>query len=164
MNEALRNLTVLLWALTAVNTSSHAQTTGMNIQEEAVQESPTLIYGASKKSPTESDEVLIEQPANAGNPLGNPIVDDAPLEENPFAQVDPVEPISPSPAKKTQKPVESNTAPTNNYQAGPNSAQQIDNTLYESGNRIYDLQSYPVDDVNKVMQPNTQPTISNDNY
>lgn len=160
MNEALRNLTVLLWALTAVNTNSHAQTTGMTIQEETMQESPTLVYGASKKSSKESDEVLIEQPANAANPLGNPIVDDSTLEENPFAPKESAETVTKS-ETSSSKTVESNTAPNNDYQNNP---QQIDNTLYESGNRIYDLQSYPVEDVNKVMQPNIQPTISNDNY
>ena len=38
--------------------------------------------------------------------------------------------------------------------------QQIQNTLYESGGRIYDVQSYPTSDVNTVEEPNIQPTIT----
>ena len=37
---------------------------------------------------------------------------------------------------------------------------QIQNTLYEAGGRIYDVQSYPDSDVSQIEEPNINPTIS----
>jgi len=37
---------------------------------------------------------------------------------------------------------------------------KIENTLYESGDRIYDIQSYPLKDINIITEPNVDPTIS----
>lgn len=37
---------------------------------------------------------------------------------------------------------------------------QIQNTLYESGGRIYDVQSYPAEDIDKIEEPNMQPTVT----
>lgn len=37
---------------------------------------------------------------------------------------------------------------------------QIENTLYEGGNRIYDVQSFPLKDIKTITEPNLDPTIS----
>ena len=37
---------------------------------------------------------------------------------------------------------------------------QIQNTLYESGGRIYDIQSYPATDIDVIEQPNINKTIT----
>lgn len=37
---------------------------------------------------------------------------------------------------------------------------EIENTLYEGGNRIYDVQSFPIDDIKTITEPNINPTIS----
>ena len=37
---------------------------------------------------------------------------------------------------------------------------QIENTLYEGGNRIYDVQSFPLKDIKTITTPNIDPTIS----
>lgn len=37
---------------------------------------------------------------------------------------------------------------------------EIENTLYEGGNRIYDVQSFPIDDIKTITEPNIDPTIS----
>jgi len=37
---------------------------------------------------------------------------------------------------------------------------QIENTLYEGGNRIYDVQSFPLKDIKTITEPNIDPTIS----
>lgn len=37
---------------------------------------------------------------------------------------------------------------------------EIENTLYEGGNRIYDVQSYPIKDIKTITEPNIDPTIS----
>ena len=49
-----------LWTALFYATSVHAQT-------------PTIVYGASETAPNEPDSYLLEQPDNAPNPLGNPI-------------------------------------------------------------------------------------------
>lgn len=37
---------------------------------------------------------------------------------------------------------------------------EIENTLYEGGNRIYDVQSFPLKDIKTITEPNLDPTIS----
>ena len=37
---------------------------------------------------------------------------------------------------------------------------EIENTLYEGGNRIYDVQSFPLKDIKTITTPNIDPTIS----
>ena len=37
---------------------------------------------------------------------------------------------------------------------------KIENTLYQSGSRIYDVQSYPIKDIKEITQPNIDPTIT----
>lgn len=37
---------------------------------------------------------------------------------------------------------------------------EIENTLYEGGNRIYDVQSFPINDIKTITEPNIDPTIS----
>ena len=37
---------------------------------------------------------------------------------------------------------------------------KIENTLYEGGNRIYDVQSFPLKDIKTITEPNLDPTIS----
>ena len=37
---------------------------------------------------------------------------------------------------------------------------EIENTLYEGGNRIYDIQSFPIKDLKTITEPNIDPTIS----
>ena len=38
---------------------------------------------------------------------------------------------------------------------------EIENTLYEGGDRIYDVQSYPINDIKTITEPNIDPTITN---
>lgn len=37
---------------------------------------------------------------------------------------------------------------------------KIENTIYQSGNRLIDVQSVPIKDINTALTPNIQPTIS----
>lgn len=37
---------------------------------------------------------------------------------------------------------------------------EIENTLYEGGDRIYDVQSFPIKDIGIITKPNIDPTIS----
>ena len=98
------------------------------------------------------------------NPLGNPIPDNNSLIQNnlPEKQKLPLEPV----VKKDflpQSVVQENLP--QNPQISPQESpqivnQQIQNTLYESGGRIYDIQSYPATDIDKIEQPNLNKTIT----
>ncbi len=86
----------------------------------------------------------------------------------------PVEIIEPEPQKPQKEPIpktlkealpkeihqisEQNPKP---FSISPQAEQnQIENTLYEGGNRIYDVQSFPLKDIKTITTPNIDPTIS----
>ena len=132
MNEAIRNVAMLVWAVCAINSDAEAQSSRLFISEEnSAPQQETMVYGAAKKSSGGEDEFLLEQPAGCGNPLGNPI-------------------ISGNGGDATASDAQAAAAPE----------QQIQDTLYESGNRIYDVQSYPASDIRTIEQPNVNSTIS----
>lgn len=159
MNEGFRNLAVLLWALCAVNSNSYAQDGNTVITEEAAsqeQAAPTIIYGAAKKSATESDEVVVEQPEGSPNPLGNPIPD---IIENraPDAGSAPVKAVVRSKATETE-PQSQAVVPVN-----PNLGKDFQNTLLEANGMVYDVQAYPEQDLKVIGDPANPQTIYSPN-
>lgn len=161
MGEALRSLVMLVWAVSAVSTDAHAQSNMVTISDVNTENEPTIIYGKSENAQGQEDEAIVVQPKSAGNPLGNPIVRDSTVVsgvEN--AKMAPsanavkgqngqiVDELSPqNPAVSAQTPEQVNS--------------EIQNTLYESGGRIYDEQSYPINDINTIMEPNLDKEITN---
>ena len=123
---------------------------------------PTIVYGESTLPNKKTDSVLLVQPEDAPNPLGDPIVYE-PTTENTS---------STSSVEDTQKSINQDKPITNEisqtleqdpkpFSITPQSLQnQIENTLYQSGDRIYDIQSYPIKDINEITEPNIQPTIT----
>ncbi len=89
-------------------------------------------------------------------------------------QEEPVDIIKEEPVVPKEKtPSESlNTQPLNEihqlsaqnpkpFSISPKAEQnEIENTLYEGGNRIYDVQSFPLKDIKTITEPNIDPTIS----
>ena len=126
---------------------------------------PTVVYGQSQLPDGKKDTVLLVQPENTPNPLGNPIVDN-----NIATSQNEVNSIN---AAKQEKPQISNQ---NSNQINQISLQnpppfsetpqdlnnKIENTLYQDGNRIYDIQSYPIKDIDKITEPNINPTSTDD--
>lgn len=177
MGEGMRTLAVLVWALCAVNSNSYAQGNGMIIGEESATDAPTIVYGAAKKADGKTDEVVVEQPENALNPLGNPIPDNQPPEV--------IGGDSPVQAKGTLQ--NNNTAPgpqgvslpatgpqgvpvTANQPVVPGSPQeavelgkQFQNTLVEGNGMIYDIQAYPAEDLKVLGNPANPQTIYSPN-
>ena len=133
---------------------------GLLSAHTALAQSPTVVYGESETAPGVWDSYLVEQPENAPNPLGNPI----PVEEN----TDPINVAGPQTESETMH----NIAPLNEinqnatqdpapFSESPTQEQnQIENTLYEGGNRIYDVQSFPLKDIKTITEPNVDPTIT----
>ena len=159
MNEAMRNLAVLLWAVCAMNNNSYAGDS-MVIREETVPSQPTIIIGEALTPSGKIREAIVEQPAGAPNPLGNPIVDEDTISDN----VEPVRQKVQNMPKDT-KPMNlieqsANSHPLENGEVAlPQPSKQIENELYQSGDDIIDVQAYPIEDVKEVTQPNLQPTV-----
>lgn len=125
---------------------------------------PTMVYGASETAPNEPDSYFLEQPENAPNPLGNPIINEqSPSQNQTPNTAGPENPISDttpesSPLNEINQSAPQNPAP---FSETPKQEQnQIENTLYEGGNRIYDVQSYPLNDIKTITEPNIDPTIT----
>ena len=123
----------------------------------ALAQTPTIVYGAATTANGATDSYTVSQPADAPNPLGNPIVIAPQTQyETPSLQTQPI-------AEKPQPDIINQSAPQNPAPFSESPKQensQIQNTLYQGGNRIYDVQSFPLSDVKTVTEPNIQPTIS----
>jgi len=80
------------------------------------------------------------------------------INENPPASKPKQEKSIPIKAKEIHQFSEQNPKP---FSISPQAEQnEIENTLYEGGNRIYDVQSFPIDDIKTITEPNIDPTIS----
>ena len=158
MNEAMRNLAVLLWAVCAMNNNSYASSR-LVIAEEAMPSVPTVIMGEAVTPSGKKREVIVEQPENAPNPLGNPIVDDTPN----VADNVPEAPIAVNAETNNSPNVIKQSAPSGELQPDevplPQPSTRIENELYQSGNDIVDVQAYPIEDVKEATTPNIEPTI-----
>ncbi len=120
---------------------------------------PTVIFGEAATAAGTYNEISVEQAADAQNPFGNPIVNivqpnpTAVAKRNSKSDEKNPSPIIPSNFAQPENIV-SQTSQQNPEISPQNSPQEmeneIQNTLYESQGRIYDLQSYPNDDINQI--------------
>ena len=161
MNEALRNFTVLLWAICAINSNSYAGSHKVTIQEEQQPEAPTVIIGEALSPSGRLKKAIVEQPAGASNPLGNPIVDE---EDDDSAASGPDVPAAPV-VENAAQPVAlvKQSSSSGELQPGqvalPQPSNRIENELYQSGDDIVDVQAFPIKDIQEAETPNIQPTI-----
>lgn len=169
----MKQSSLILTALTLALSASGA-TAAEIMDSNSAATNDTVVYGSAATQQGSQDTFVVEQPADAANPLGSPIVDDSTAQ--PAA-------TSPQPAATSPQPTDTAVQPSTNNVAAPLPAgvvnqiseqnpsissepnpasmdNKIQDTLYESGNRIYDIQSYPVNDVNQMESP-SQPTIDN---
>lgn len=145
----MKSLPVLLMAALLPNAAA-AET----IDVRSDSEQPTVIYGEAENANGTFNEMTVEQAADAQNPFGNPIVNELPYGK-PAPEVKKGKPLPPAPELgKSSVNVVSQTSGQNPEISPQNSPEQmqneIQNTLYESDDRIYDLQSYPDNDINQI--------------
>lgn len=106
---------------------------------------PTIIYGSAATSDGEQNAFVVEQPENAPNPLGNPIVgENRPVEV--FGNLDE--------GRDDQNNFNRDNRENLNNQNNPGN--DFENTLLEANDRVYDIQSYPKSDF-KVMDNPVEP-------
>ena len=162
----MKQSSLILTALTLALSASGA-TAAEIMDSNSAATNDTVVYGSAATQQGSQDTFVVEQPADAANPLGSPIVDDStaqpaatsPQPTNPAVQPSTNNVAAPLPAGVVNQISEQN--PSISSEPNPASMDnKIQDTLYESGTRIYDIQSYPVNDVNQMESP-SQPAIDN---
>ena len=116
----------------------------------------TIVFGEAKQPDGTFDEVFVEQPQNVPNPLGTPFYDEN-TQSVPFSSV------STAVAPFVQPVVEQNSMqnPSISQMSPQTMGEEIQNKLYQSGERIYDVQSYPAADIKYINQNNQDNAITN---
>ncbi len=127
----------------------------------------TVVEGIARTPGGGTNEVIVKQNPNEGNPLGNPIIapdNDAGLQSSPSVSSMPQEAdetIEPPQNQQIDPIVQSeHQGELKPWQEPlPQPSDKIENELYQSGNDIIDVQAYPIKDVSTVTEPNLQPVI-----
>lgn len=159
MSEMVKNFAMLLWIACAINngsSSAHAQ----GIQEESKMQSdtmPTIVFGKSERSDGEIDEVVVEQSNNNINPLGDPL----PEVVTDSKQTESLPTKNNSELSTTSKPDKMSLS--KDVDVTDNLGKQFQNTLMEANGRVYDVQSFPVEDMNAIGNSSNPETIYSPN-
>jgi len=116
----------------------------------AVPGAPTVVFGEAANKNGTDNIAVVEQPQNAPNPLGAPIVDN---EDTPA----PKKQDKPKFGSAVQIRDEVEQTTPQNPQISPQLTpeqlnNEMQNEVYESGNRVYDVQSYPASDLPQIEQ------------
>ena len=122
----------------------------------------TIVYGEAENKNGTVNEVLLEQPKNAPNPLGDPIPDyvsPQPLRRGQKAEVAPQIPNLSTPPKDIEEISPQN--PQISEMSPQEMNNEIQNKLYEEGDRVYDIQSYPIKDINELGENGQDNAITN---
>ena len=128
------------------------------IETLAAPDSETVVFGEAQNADGTTNEVLLEQPQNAGNPLGNPITDDT----TSTAGTNAVQPLTTKNMPLTLGVAQNSLQnPTDSQMTPEQMNNEIQNKIYQEGNRIYDVQSYPADDLKTVNQNGQNEAITN---
>lgn len=121
---------------------------------------PTIVFGEAAMPQGGETAVLVEQPKDAPNPLGDPL----PMPDN-LVETAP-EVVSEETATNVTetKPEEKTSVSENNpVKAAQELGNDFQNTLTEANGRIYDIQSYPEADVGVMSNPSQPETIYSPN-
>jgi hypothetical protein len=117
---------------------------------------PTVVFGAAATPEGGQNVFVVEQPKDAPNPLGNPIV-------GPEAAPKVFDTIMAEAPKTASQATVSPTASSSPLPFSNNPAVQsqvlgrdFQNTLLEANGRVYDVQSYPIQDF-KLMDNSANP-------
>jgi hypothetical protein len=116
---------------------------------------PTKIIGSANTPDGQRKEVIVEQPYNSLNPFGYIAPENNTTIQN---------------TNNTQTPLQQTSAPnmitTQSSSVNPRDMNplhykdKIENTIYQSGDRLIIIQSIPLKYIKEALEPNIQPTIS----
>ena len=125
---------------------------------------PTTIYSAAARPDGGENVFVVSQPNNLENPLGNPIVgpETPPKIYNlPQQKSEQVPEDTADSSQAQSQPV--GTINNTPVQEGIALGKDFQNTLVEGSGRIYDIQSYPIQDVDVMSNPAEPQTIYSPN-
>jgi len=127
---------------------------------------PTTIYSAAARPDGGENVFVVSQPDNFDNPLGNPIVGP----EVPPKVYGALPQTSESEDESNNETMELSSQPQpvgtiNNtpVQEGIALGKDFQNTLVEGNGRVYDIQSYPIQDIGVMSNPAEPQTIYSPN-
>lgn len=107
---------------------------------------PTVVYGSAATASGDENIAIVEQPENAANPLGDPLV--IPSDgENKTPPLQPVENKKTTPDKTMSNDLGSD----------------FQNTLLEANGMVYDVQAYPLKDMGAIGNSANPKTIYSPN-
>ena len=118
-------------------------------------DSPVIVFGEAQNKTGSQNEALVEMP-ESDMPQG-PFFTPERMEEKSQESTPPKKPLKP------QKNIIDELSPQDPppfFISPEQEKNKIENTLYEGGNRIYDVQSYPLEDIKTITEPNVDPTIT----
>ena len=123
----------------------------------ATEDGETMVFGEAHNANGTVNEVVLEQPKDSGNPLGNPIYDDTDNSVTPtVAQSQDTKNTDIKAVMQTSR-----QNPTDSQMTPEQMSNEIQNKIYQEGNRIYDIQSYPADDLKTINQNGQDEAITN---
>ena len=129
---------------------------------------PTEIIGSAATADGGRNEIVVEQPQDSLNPFGSyPQPQEiSPAQNFPASPDTAADSPNPHSAAQTPKPditpLVNQSATVNPTDMNPLDYQnKIENTIYQDGDRLIDVQSIPLKDISSAVQPNIQPTITN---
>ncbi len=128
---------------------------------------PTVVFGEAERPDGKKNFFIVEQPKDAPNPLGNPI----PVPNTPPEIFDSESDDGDKNSNENEQGNQWQAAPEvpqpmqnyNPQEEGISLGKDFQNTLMEANGRIYDIQSYPKQDINVMSNPSEPQTIYSPN-
>jgi len=118
---------------------------------------PTIVEATAQTPNGSKNTFIIEQPADAPNPLGDPIATQS----------------SPENQSSSSQNLDSNSIPSSNVQKNEdtsnsnqppqNPGNKFQNTLLEANGMVYDIQAFPKSDIPLIENPSNPQTIYSPN-
>lgn len=122
---------------------------------------PTKIIGSANTPSGQRKEVIVEQPENSPNPFGYIVPKNTP--ENFTTLQTPTNTLQNNTPSSTNASniITHQTSTVNPRDTNPlHYKNKIENTIYQSGDRLIIIQSIPLKYIKEALEPNLQPTIS----
>ena len=136
--------------------------TSMLISAEPNQ--PTEIYGAAASPAGGQNTMTVQQPENMANPFGYIAPESSPTAEQSTQQASTTSQTSSTALHNisSAKLLANQLAAVNPKDMNPlDYKDKIENTIYQSGDRLIVIQSIPMKYIKEATEPNIQPSINN---
>ena len=130
-------------------------------------QTPTVVFGEAATPNGGSDELLLEQPQNAPNPLGDPITTPDIPQNSSSAPANDF--VSNGKQKKTENSAQTTNIVSESLPIDPQPSAKytlkkedsmIQNTIYRGTDRLYDIQSIPLKALDKINVQGLEPDLT----